>query len=74
MLAATTLAVYDLRLSRLVESVQFDGLSLISPILELTVHGTVSYADSVKEIAHSLRIYKGKIFLLVSQCSSSLQS
>ncbi|KAJ7579148.1 Golgi CORVET complex core vacuolar protein 8-domain-containing protein [Mycena floridula] len=63
-LTASTLEVYDARLAKLVEKVPFDGLSLISPILGLTVHGFVSYADSVAEVSHSLRVYKGKIFIL----------
>lgn len=58
--------VYDVRTSGLIERVLFDGLSLVSPTLSSTVNGAVPYADSVGEVAHSLRIYKGKIFLLVS--------
>jgi hypothetical protein len=64
-LTATTLNVYDSRVSKLVEHVQFDGLALISPTLSGTVNGAVAYADSVGDVAHSIRVYKGKIFLLV---------
>ncbi|KAF7361851.1 Lateendosome to vacuole transport-family protein [Mycena venus] len=63
-LTATTLNVYDSRVSKLVEHVQFDGLALISPTLSGTVNGAVAYADSVGDVAHSIRVYKGKIFLL----------
>ncbi|KAF7288694.1 Lateendosome to vacuole transport-family protein [Mycena chlorophos] len=63
-LTATTLSVYDVRQSKLVEEVLFDGLSLVSPTLASTVDGSVTYSDSVGNVAHSLRIYKGKIFLL----------
>ncbi|KAJ7188186.1 Golgi CORVET complex core vacuolar protein 8-domain-containing protein [Mycena filopes] len=63
-LTATTLNVYDSRASKLVEHVQFDGLSLVSPTLGATVNGAMNYADSVGDVAHSIRVYKGKIFLL----------
>ncbi|KAJ6499255.1 Golgi CORVET complex core vacuolar protein 8-domain-containing protein [Mycena sanguinolenta] len=63
-LTATTLNVYDARVSKLIEHVQFDGLALISPTLSGTVNGAVAYGDSVGEVAHSIRVYKGKIFLL----------
>lgn len=65
MLTATTLNVYDSRVSKLIEHVQFDGLGLVSPTLSATVNGAKSYADSVGDVAHSIRVYKGKIFLLV---------
>ncbi|KAF8070487.1 Golgi CORVET complex core vacuolar protein 8-domain-containing protein [Lyophyllum atratum] len=63
-LTAKILQVYDIHASKVIESVPFDGLSLVSPSLSSTVNGTVSYADSVGDVAHSLRVYKGKIFLL----------
>ncbi|KAG5650521.1 hypothetical protein H0H81_011939 [Sphagnurus paluster] len=58
------LQVYDIQASKVIESVDFDSLSLLSPSLNTTIHGAVSYSDSVGDIAHSLRVYKGKIFLL----------
>ncbi|KAJ7218023.1 Golgi CORVET complex core vacuolar protein 8-domain-containing protein [Mycena pura] len=63
-LTATTLNVFDTRLSKLIEHVPFDGLALVSPTLSSTVNGLIPYADSVGDIAHSIRVYKGKIFLL----------
>ncbi|KAF7321372.1 Lateendosome to vacuole transport-family protein [Mycena kentingensis (nom. inval.)] len=63
-LSATTLNVFDMRLGRVVESVPFDGLSLVSPTLGSTVNGSIPYSDSVGEVAHSMRVYKGKIFVL----------
>lgn len=66
MLTATSLEVYDVYVQKLVERVQFDGLALISPTLSSTVNGSVSYLDSVSDVSHSIRVYKGKIFLLVS--------
>ncbi|KAJ7132765.1 Golgi CORVET complex core vacuolar protein 8-domain-containing protein [Mycena crocata] len=63
-LTATTLNVYDSRVAKLVEHVQFDGLALVSPTLSSTVNGAIPYADSVGDVAHSIRVYKGKIFLL----------
>lgn len=59
-----TLDVYDIHISKLVERVQFDGLSLLSPTLGSTVNGSVSYLDSASDVGHSLRVYKGKIFVL----------
>lgn len=58
--------MYDVHISKVVEYVKFDGLSLVSPTLSSTVNGAVSYLDSVGDVSHSLRVYKGKIFLLVS--------
>ncbi|KAL0574961.1 hypothetical protein V5O48_007006 [Marasmius crinis-equi] len=65
-LTASTLQAYDIALSRVIESVQYDGLSLVSPSLKLTVSGT-SYSKSVGDVAHSMRTYKGKIFFLGRQ-------
>ncbi|GLB37457.1 putative to vacuole [Lyophyllum shimeji] len=63
-LTAETLQVYDIHAAKVIESVHFDGLSLASPSLSLTTDGTRSYPDSVSDVAHSLRAYKGKIFIL----------
>ena len=65
-LTLTTLEVYDVHTAKLVEHVLFDAWSLVSPILGHTTTGTVEYMDAVTEVAHSVRSYKGKIFLLVS--------
>jgi vacuolar protein sorting-associated protein 8 len=59
------MAVYDLRSSRVIEQTGFDGLSLMSPTLARTVDGSVQYADAATDTAHSLRVYKGKMFILV---------
>lgn len=58
--------VYDTHVNKPVERVHFDASSLVSPSLGLTVNGAVPYTDSVGEVVHSIRVYKGKIFLLVS--------
>ncbi|KAF9450435.1 hypothetical protein P691DRAFT_810376 [Macrolepiota fuliginosa MF-IS2] len=58
------MSVYDLQASKLIERVQFDASTLMSPTIGSTVNGSVSYRDSVRDVAHSVRIYKGKIFLL----------
>ncbi|KAJ3548648.1 hypothetical protein NM688_g5266 [Phlebia brevispora] len=63
-LTLTTLEVYDIHTFKLVEHVLFDAWSLVSPILAHTTNGSVSYPDAVTEVAHSVRTYKGKIFLL----------
>ncbi|KAF5386226.1 hypothetical protein D9615_002235 [Tricholomella constricta] len=63
-LTAEKLQVFDTHALKVIESVNFDGLSLVSPSLSSTVTGAASYPDSVGDVAHSLRLYKGKIFLL----------
>lgn len=57
--------MYDLSRTKVIEQISFDGLSLISPSLRLTVSGATSYSESVGDVAHSIRVYKGKIFILV---------
>jgi hypothetical protein len=66
-LTSATLNVYDIRSLKLVERVQFEAKSLISPSLAFTMNGAVPYSESAGEVAHSMRVYKGKIFLLVSR-------
>ena len=58
--------IYDNRTFKLVESEPFDAWSLVSPVLSHTTNGTITYSDAVSEVAHSVRVYKGKVFLLVS--------
>ncbi|KAF8161128.1 vacuolar protein sorting-associated protein [Crassisporium funariophilum] len=53
------LGVYDLKLSKLVEQVPFDGLSLAAP----TTSEDPTEGDN-DHVAHSVRAYKGKLFLL----------
>ncbi|KAL4252775.1 VPS8 family protein [Abortiporus biennis] len=60
----SALEVHDIRTFKVVEHVSFDAWSLVSPILSHTTNGAVSYPDAVTEISHSIRTYKGKIFLL----------
>lgn len=50
----------------LVEHVHFDPTLLLSPSIGHTINGAFSYSDATSDIAHSVRTYKGKIFLLVS--------
>ncbi|KAI0084880.1 Golgi CORVET complex core vacuolar protein 8-domain-containing protein [Irpex rosettiformis] len=63
-LTSVTLEVYDIHTFRLVEHVLFDAWTLVSPLLAHTTNGSVSYTDAVTEVSHSVRVYKGKIFLL----------
>ncbi|KAI0684733.1 Golgi CORVET complex core vacuolar protein 8-domain-containing protein [Cytidiella melzeri] len=63
-LTSVTLEVYDVHTIRLVEHVLFDAWTLMSPLLGHTINGSVSYTDAVSEVSHSMRVYKGKIFLL----------
>ncbi|KAG5342691.1 hypothetical protein C0989_010659 [Termitomyces sp. Mn162] len=65
-----TLQVFDIQALNFIESVSFNGLSLVSPSLASTINGVVSYVDSVGNVAHSIRVHKGKIFLL---CKNELR-
>ncbi|RDX54849.1 hypothetical protein OH76DRAFT_1397161 [Lentinus brumalis] len=59
--------IYDVRTFKLVEREPFEAWSLVSPILSHTTNGTLTYSDAVSEVAHSVRVYKGKVFLLGQQ-------
>ncbi|KAH7926724.1 hypothetical protein BV22DRAFT_1008463 [Leucogyrophana mollusca] len=61
---AANLSVYDVRTATLVERVRFDATTLVSPSLYHTSNGSIPYSESINDIAHSVRAYKGKIFLL----------
>ncbi|KAF5370704.1 hypothetical protein D9758_002023 [Tetrapyrgos nigripes] len=63
-LTSSTLQVFDVRRSKIAESIPFNGLSLISPSLRSTTTGHTPYSVSVGDVAHSIRVYKQKIFLL----------
>ncbi|THH28379.1 hypothetical protein EUX98_g5796, partial [Antrodiella citrinella] len=63
-LTTTTLEVYDIRTLKIIDRVLFDAWSLVSPTLSHTTNGSLSYSDAVTEVAHAIRIYKGKIFCL----------
>lgn len=65
-LTPNQIGVYDLQASKLIEQVEFDASTLMTPTLGLTTNGNTTYQDSVRDISHSMRVYKGKIFLLVS--------
>ncbi|KAG2150383.1 Golgi CORVET complex core vacuolar protein 8-domain-containing protein [Suillus clintonianus] len=64
---ASALSIYDAHGMKIVEAVRFDSSSLVSPSLGQTGNGSISYSDSVRDIAHSIRTYKGKLFLLGRQ-------
>ena len=65
MLTPAAFEIYDVRTFKLVERDSFEAWSLVSPVLSHTTNGTLTYSDAVSEVAHSVRVYKGKIFLLV---------
>jgi hypothetical protein len=48
--------------SELVERIQFDIQLLVSPSFAFSTSSAVSH---VGDIAHSVRVYKGRIFILV---------
>ena len=58
--------VYDARVNKLVERVHFDASTLVSRSLGLRMNDPSAHSDSLGEVTHSVRIYKGKIFLMVS--------
>ncbi|KAF8265529.1 Golgi CORVET complex core vacuolar protein 8-domain-containing protein [Lactarius quietus] len=60
----TALEVYDVNTRTLVEHAPFDPTLLVSPTIAHTINGAFSYSDATGDIAHSVRTYKGKIFLL----------
>ena len=64
-LTPNSLQVYDVNTKKLVERSRFNAQSLMSPTLSQTVSGDVAYADSVLDVAHSIWVYKTKIFTLV---------
>ncbi|KAH9028763.1 Golgi CORVET complex core vacuolar protein 8-domain-containing protein [Lactarius pseudohatsudake] len=68
-LAVTTsaLEVYDVHTRTLVEHTPFDPSLLVSPTMAHTINGAFSYSDATGDVAHSVRTYKGKIFLLGRQ-------
>jgi hypothetical protein len=68
----SALEVYDVETQALVEHMDFDPSSLISPTIAHTTNGSFSYTDATGDIARSVRTYKGKIFLLVSAQSNNL--
>lgn len=70
-LTESEMGVFDLRERKLVEQLKFDFSSLMSPSIANTVNGNVNYQNSIRDVSHSMRIYKGKIFLLV-RCNFSL--
>lgn len=61
----TTVEVLDIRTLKTIESDSFLASNLISPTLSYTMSGAIAYHDSIRDIQHSVRTYKGKIFALV---------
>ncbi|KAH9485420.1 Vacuolar protein sorting-associated protein 8-like protein [Psilocybe cubensis] len=54
------LGIYDIKLSRLVEQAAFNSLTLVSP----RTHGDDDPGQESHIVSHSIRVYKGKIFVL----------
>lgn len=59
--------VIDIRTFQTIENERYDSRNLISPTLSYTISGAVAYQDSIRDVQHSVRTYKGKIFLLVRE-------
>jgi len=64
-LTPNSLQVHDVNTKKLVERSRFGAQSLMSPTLAQTVNGGVAYADPALDVAHSVWVYKTKIFALV---------
>ncbi|KAH7914153.1 Golgi CORVET complex core vacuolar protein 8-domain-containing protein [Hygrophoropsis aurantiaca] len=62
-ITAADLNVYNVETAKLVERVHFDTTILVSPLYR-TSNGAMPYSESILDIAHSIRTYKGKVFLL----------
>ena len=54
--------VWDIRFPKLIESSALDAATLIS--MPMDNHGKLPFHPE-EDIGHSLRVYKGKVFLLV---------
>lgn len=65
-LTDATLEVVDVRTMKAIESVPFNSLGLLSPTLVYTHSNSLAYQDSIRDIHHSIKTYKGKLFTLVS--------
>ena len=68
-LTPNSLQVHDVNTKKLIERSWFSTQSLMSPTLAQTVSGSVAYPDSVLDVAHSIWVYKTKIFILVRTLS-----
>ncbi|KAL5523736.1 hypothetical protein ACEPAG_7909 [Sanghuangporus baumii] len=64
LLTDASLDIFEIRESKIVESIPYDALSLVSPTLTYSPSGSIAYHDSVRDIQHSVRTYKGKVFFL----------
>ena len=64
-LTPNSLQVHDVNTKKLVERSWFSAQSLMSPTLSQTASGSVIYTESVLDVAHSILVYKTKIFILV---------
>jgi hypothetical protein len=49
----------------MIERADFDAGSLVNPRMTHEQNASFQYAGNVGNVAHSLRVYKGRLFLLV---------
>ena len=73
-LTPNSLQVHDVATKKLVERSWFNAQTLMSPTLSQTANDSVAYADSVLDVAHSVWVYKTKIFILVRALLASIFS
>jgi hypothetical protein len=57
--------VYDVATRQMIERADFDAGSLVNPRMTHEQNASFQYAGNVGNVAHSLRVYKGRLFLLV---------
>lgn len=70
-LTPDSLQVHDVNTKRLVERSCFSAQSLTSPKLSQTTSGDVTNADPIRDVSHSIWVYKTKIFVLVHTLRTS---
>ncbi|KAM6502245.1 Golgi CORVET complex core vacuolar protein 8 domain containing protein [Amanita muscaria] len=63
-LTSTTLEVYDVHKGSFVEHVSFDATALVDPLWSSVSTGDPNTSSALGTVAHSVRVYKGKVFLL----------
>ena len=64
-LVVDALEVYDVHTRQIIERNDFNASSLVNPRLSHATNDAFQYAGSLLDVSHSMRVYKGKVFMLV---------
>lgn len=70
-LLADALEVYDVHTRQIIERSDFNASSLVNPQLGHATSSAFQYPGSLLDVSHSMRVYKGKVFILVRYFSDS---